>query len=134
MPTSCASAPQDYYHEDCPVLYALNLVGQKWKLPILWQLGGQSRHYNQLKRRVTGVTNTMLTKSLRELEAAGLVDRQVLPLNPPETCYRLTDRGRSLLPTLQQLHEWGATQIRLDRKGEESHASHSNQQWAVNDY
>ena len=92
---------QDIREHRCPVLYALDIVGQKWKLPILWYLHAQENtRYNELKRRVAGITNMMLTKSLRELEADGLVARTVYDTIPPKVEYALTDNGAALLPAL----------------------------------
>lgn len=97
----------------CPILYALDLVGQKWKLPILWYLHEASAtRYNELKRRMPGITNTMLTKSLRELEEAGLVERHSYGTVPPKVEYALTDDGRALLPTLNELYKWGEARMR----------------------
>ena len=98
----------DVMEDRCPILYALDLVGQKWKLPILWYLHeAEATRYNELKRRMPGITNTMLTKSLRELEGAGLVSRHSYGTVPPKVDYSLTDAGRGLLPTLNELYRWG---------------------------
>ncbi|MDO4560623.1 MAG: helix-turn-helix domain-containing protein [bacterium] len=100
----------------CPVVYALGVIGQKWKLPILWHLFPQeATRYSELKRSVRGVTNMMLTKSLHELEEHGLVTRRQYEAVPPRVEYSLTERGRSLLPTLSELYKWGEEQMRLDK-------------------
>lgn len=106
------------YNNKCPILYALKIIGQKWKLPILWHLSKfEMLHYNELKRCVTGITNTILTKCLRELESDGLVSRFQHNTIPPSVEYRLTERGKSLLPALNELYYWGKEQIELkDRK------------------
>ena len=103
---------QDIREHRCPVLYALDIVGQKWKRPILWYLHAQENtRYNELKRRVAGITNMMLTKSLRELEADGLVARTVYDTIPPKVEYALTDNGAALLPALNALYQWGTAQM-----------------------
>lgn len=100
--------------ETCPVLYALNLIGQKWKLPILWYMyDEQPIRYNELRRKLSGITNVMLTKSLRELEEAGLVSRVQYNEIPPRVEYSLTDRGEALMPTLNELYKWGQEQMKL---------------------
>jgi len=106
------------YNNKCLILYALKIIGQKWKLPILWHLSKfEMLHYNELKRCVTGITNTILTKCLRELESDGLVSRYQHSTIPPSVEYRLTERGKSLLPALNELYHWGKDQIELkDRK------------------
>lgn len=103
----------------CPILYSLGIVGQKWKLPILWFLHKQEgTRYNELRRQISGITNTMLTKSLRELEAAGLVRRVEEETVPPKVEYFLTEDGKALLPTLNALYEWGERQMAKDGAGE----------------
>lgn len=107
-----ANPMTDIAENRCPVLYALDIVGQKWKLPILWYLHKGSIRYNELKRRVTGITNIMLTKSLRELEEAGLVKREVFNTIPPKVEYSLTENGEALLPALNELYKWGEGQMK----------------------
>lgn len=109
---------QNTYEEKskCPIIYALDIVGQKWKIPIMWHLSEQEAiRYNELKRSVTGITNMMLTKSLQELEARQLVNRVQYNTIPPKVEYSLTKRGKSLLPALEELSMWGETQIKLDK-------------------
>jgi len=103
----------DITEDRCPILYALDVVGQKWKLPILWYLHeAEATRYNELKRRIPGITNMMLTKSLRELEEAGLVSRYSYDTVPPRVEYSLTQSGRDLLPTLNELYKWGKAHMR----------------------
>ncbi|MFV0423409.1 winged helix-turn-helix transcriptional regulator [Oleidesulfovibrio sp.] len=105
----------------CPILYALDLIGGKWKLPIIWHLADrQVVRYNELKRSVTGITNMMLTKSLKELEQSGLVLRVQHQEVPPRVEYSLTERGRKLLPAMNKLYEWGKEQVEFSghRKAE----------------
>ena len=64
----------DVINKKCPILHTLSIIGQKWKLPIIWYLHEkENTRYNELKRRIPGITNIMLTKSLRELEDSGIV-------------------------------------------------------------
>ena len=82
------------YTVPCPIIHALNLIGGKWKLPVLWHLfDAESVRYNELKRSVVGITNIMLTQCLRELEAAGLVRRDDFGEVPPRVEYSLTGPG-----------------------------------------
>jgi len=104
------------YETKCPIIYALNIVGHKWKLPIMWYLfENETTRYNELKRRVKGITYMMLTKSLQELEAHKLVIRTQYETIPPKVEYSLTERGKELLPTLNELYRWGEKQIKLDK-------------------
>lgn len=92
----------------CPIIYSMQIIGSKWKIPILWYLMlKDGQHYNELKRSVGGITNTMLTKSLRELEADGLVNRISYGTVPPSVTYHLTDLGKEFILTMGELFEWG---------------------------
>lgn len=98
----------------CPLIYALNIVGAKWKLPIMWYvLKSEPIRYNELKRQVKGITNTMLTKSLRELEEHGLIIRNEYDTNPPKVEYSLSEQGKALLPTFDALSVWGEAQMKI---------------------
>ena len=95
------------YTVPCPVIHALRLIGGKWKLPILWHLfDAETVRYNELKRRVVGVTNIMLTQCLVRRIDYGEV--------PPRVEYALTERGRDLLPALRELYAWGGKQLARD--------------------
>lgn len=94
--------------KNCPIIYSMKIISSKWKIPILWYLileDGQ--HYNQLKRTLSGITNTMLTKSLREMESDGLVRRHCYSTVPPSVTYHLTDLGKELVFTMGELFEFG---------------------------
>ena len=102
---------------ECLILHVFRRIGGKWKLPILWHLADQETvRYNELKRSVRGVTNMMLTKCLRELEDFGLVIRQQYNEVPPRVEYSLTNRGKTLLPALEQLYAWGREQLEYEKK------------------
>ncbi|MGB9859895.1 MAG: winged helix-turn-helix transcriptional regulator [Moorellaceae bacterium] len=98
--------------DSCPVTYALKLIGGKWQIPILWVLSQNGKmRYNELKRSIGGITNMMLTKSLKELEENGLIQRVPYMEIPPRVEYSLTDVGRSLMPVLDELARWGREQM-----------------------
>lgn len=93
----------------CPLERALKLIGGKWKIRIICALNhSDATRYNELKRKIFGVTNTMLASSLKEMEEDGLVTRMQYPEMPVRVEYSLTDTARSLLPLLGQLAQWGA--------------------------
>ena len=105
--------------EICPIVYALAIIGQKWKIPILWHLSEEGTlRYGELKRGIAGITNLMLTQSLRELEAHGLVSRADLGGKVPHTEYSLTESGRSLVPLLHEIDRWGKEQMTRDISGD----------------
>ena len=119
MTKSPASTTAGVYDDktQCPILHVFRRIGGKWKLPILWHLADQETvRYNELKRSVRGVTNMMLTKCLRELEDFGLVIRQQYNEVPPRVEYSLTNRGKTLLPALEQLYAWGREQLEYEKK------------------
>ena len=92
----------------CPASRAIELVAHKWTIHILFalhQAGGPIR-FRKLQVAVTPITQKELTKRLRDLERAGMVDRQVFAEVPPRVEYRLTELGSSLVPALTGLHEW----------------------------
>jgi DNA-binding HxlR family transcriptional regulator len=93
------------YH--CPVELAVDVVGGRWRTVILSHLKEGVHRYGELRRRMPGVSEKMLTQRLRELEADGLVRRDDLGTMPPHVEYRLTEEGRSLAPVLQALYDWG---------------------------
>ena len=95
--------------EQCPLQHAMEIIGGKWKLAILCSLGvdGQVR-YNDLKRRISGISNTMLAKSLHELEECGLVTRTEYLEVPVRVEYEITEKAKELGPILVQLAQWGA--------------------------
>lgn len=93
--------------EGCPVEAALEIIGGKWKGVALYHLADGTKRFNELKRLAGTVTQRTLTKQLRELETDGLINRKVYAVVPPKVEYSLTDKGRSLVPILIALREWG---------------------------
>lgn len=91
-----------------PVELALHVIGGKWKMPILWRLEKRTWRYNELRRELAGISHKMLTQHLRELEHHGLITRTVHPVVPPHVDYALTALGRTTLPIIGSLREWGS--------------------------
>ncbi|MCG8484990.1 MAG: helix-turn-helix transcriptional regulator, partial [Clostridia bacterium] len=88
----------------CPLTYALDLIGGKWRLPIIWALSqNDTLRYNALKRKIDGITNMMLSQVLKEMESYGLVNRKQYMEIPPRVEYSLTDAGKNLIPALESL-------------------------------
>ncbi len=105
---------ENIYETKCPILYAMEIIGQKWKLPILWYIAdaeNQTLRYRELEKKVVGITATMLTKCLRELERDGLVRRTQYNTIPPTVEYTLTERGKSLIPALESVYQWADDQM-----------------------
>lgn len=95
----------------CPVETTLDLIGGKYKALILWHLSSGTLRFNQLQKLVTA-TPRMLTLQLRELEQDGLVERKVYAEVPPKVEYSMTELGRSLMPILTAMRDWGAQYLR----------------------
>lgn len=93
---------------NCEKELTLSIIGGKWKLLIMWYLGKEgTKRFGELKSLIPGITHRMLVSQLRELEEDLIVQRKVYPVVPPKVEYSLTDRGRSLMPILDAMHEWG---------------------------
>ncbi|MFE7130224.1 winged helix-turn-helix transcriptional regulator [Streptomyces sp. NPDC057638] len=90
----------------CPVGEVFRRVGDKWSMLLVILLGGRPYRYNELHRSVEGISQRMLTRTLRGLEADGLVRREVRPTVPPGVEYSLTPLGRTLLVPLSALADW----------------------------
>lgn len=95
----------------CPVSATLNLIGGKYKALILWHLSEGALRYSDLRKRIGHATAKMLTQQLRELEADDLIHREVYPVVPPKVEYSLTALGKSLLPVLVTMRDWGANYL-----------------------
>ncbi|HSH04551.1 MAG TPA: helix-turn-helix domain-containing protein [Anaerolineae bacterium] len=100
---------------DCPVETCLEMLSGKWKPRILWKIyQHEVVRFNELRREIAGgITAKMLTQQLRQLEADGLVERQVYAVVPPKVEYRLTTFGQTLTPVLDAIATWGVTQNEL---------------------
>ena len=96
----------------CPVEATLELIGGKYKALILWHLSEKKLRFSELRKVIKHATPKMLTQQLRELEANALIHREVFPVIPPKVEYSLTETGRSLLPILVAMRDWGAGYLR----------------------
>ncbi|MCM3171936.1 helix-turn-helix domain-containing protein [Paenibacillus sp. MER 99-2] len=96
----------------CPVEASINLIGGKWKILILYHLiSDTSKRFNELQKTLSTITHRTLTRQLRELEEDRLIRRIIHPEVPPKVEYMLTDTGKSLVPILMQLQNWGTNYL-----------------------
>ena len=93
---------------DCPVATTVGLIGSKWKLLILRNLLMRSWRFNELRKDLDGISQKVLTDSLRQMEADGILTRTVYPEVPPRVEYALSELGESMRPVLTAMHEWGS--------------------------
>ena len=98
--------------DNCPVEATLDLIGGKYKALILWHLSDGVLRFSELRSRIPKATPKMLTQQLRELETQALIHREVYPVIPPKVEYSLTETGRSLMPILVAMRDWGAQYLR----------------------
>lgn len=94
-------------YTECPVEAALDMIGGKWKPMIIALLMAGPIRFNELRRRLRGVTHRVLSLQLTDLERTGLVNRRVIPDNPPKVEYSLTEMGKTLQPLITELEKWG---------------------------
>ncbi len=100
-----ARAP-DVYAANCPTRQLLDRVADKWSVLILTTLGNSEMRFNALKRRIDGISQKMLSQTLRSLERDGLVLRHVVPTVPVTVSYAISPLGRELLDALQAMIDW----------------------------
>lgn len=93
---------------NCPVSTTLNLIGGKYKALILWHLAESKLRFSQLNKLIPSATAKMLTQQLREMETQNLIHREVYAVVPPKVEYSLTELGRSLMPVLIAMRDWGS--------------------------
>ncbi len=94
---------------ECPVATTVRLIGNKWKLLIIRDLLEGARRFGELKKSVSGISQKVLSENLRALESDGIISREVFAEVPPRVLYSLTDVGRSLLPVIDAMADWGET-------------------------
>lgn len=116
--------------EDCQTVSSvIARIGDKWSLQIIVLLGSGTKRFNEIKRTVNGVSQRMLTLTLRGLERDGLVNRTIFPTVPPRVDYELTELGKSLWLVIEPLGEWAIShvnEIKLARKQFDSHIADLN--------
>lgn len=91
----------------CPVATTVALIGSKWKLLILRNLMARPWRFNELKKDLEGISQKVLTDSLRSMEADGLITRTVYPEVPPRVEYALSELGESMRPIIHSMEAWG---------------------------
>lgn len=94
---------------DCPVATTVQLIGSKWKLLIMRNLLQRPWRFNELRKNLEGISQKVLTDSLRSMEADGIITRTVYPEVPPRVEYALSELGQSMRPILDAMETWGNT-------------------------
>lgn len=91
----------------CPVATTVQLIGSKWKLLIIRNLLKRPWRFNELQKSLEGISQKVLTDSLRSMEADGIITRTVFPEVPPRVEYALSELGQTLKPILDEMETWG---------------------------
>lgn len=92
---------------ECPVATTVQLIGSKWKVLIIRNLMQRPWRFNELKRDLTGISQKVLTDSLRSMELDGIIKRKTYPEIPPHVEYSLSDLGKSMKPIIDAMAQWG---------------------------
>ena len=99
----------------CPVATCFQLFGNKWKICVIQQLEVRPFGFNELRRAIPGISQKVLSSNLKEMEAAGLINREVVPETPVRTEHSLTELGASLMPLIESMVTWGTNYQELVR-------------------
>jgi DNA-binding HxlR family transcriptional regulator len=91
----------------CSLKDVLDIIGGKWAMPIIYHLSKGKMRFKELERTVEGINTRMLVKELKNMEANGIITREVFATVPPTVEYTLTSKGEKLLPSIVSLHTWG---------------------------
>ncbi len=91
----------------CTLKEVLDIIGGKWAMPMIYILSKGKMRFKELERSVQGINTRMLVKELKNMEANGIISREVFATVPPTVEYTLTNKGEKLLPSIVSLHTWG---------------------------
>lgn len=105
--TSTNTINREMLSDFCGMIYAIDILGGRWKLTILYKLEKKTLRFSELKKVIPNITDRMLTLHLRELERDGLIERAVYAEVPPRVEYSLSASARALIPIWQKLEHWG---------------------------
>ncbi|WP_422080812.1 winged helix-turn-helix transcriptional regulator [Ulvibacterium sp.] len=100
-----------YYN---PVEFAMDRIGGTWKMPILWRLKNRVMRFGELRKDIPHITDKMLTSQLRQLEAEGFVHREVYPVVPPKVEYSITPKGKTAIPIIETIRNYGLELMRKE--------------------
>ena len=93
--------------KNCTLKDVLDIIGGKWAMPIIYNLSKGKMRFKEIERSIEGINTRMLVKELKNMEANGIITREVFATVPPTVEYTLTLKGEKLLPSIISLHSWG---------------------------
>jgi DNA-binding HxlR family transcriptional regulator len=117
-----AERPINVLDANCPSRRALGVIANKWAVLTIYALARGTKRYSELQRMIGGISQKMLTQTLRELEQEGLVERKVYPIVPPMVEYSLTPLGQTLQEPLSAICKWAESHL----SELEAHRTHSS--------
>jgi DNA-binding HxlR family transcriptional regulator len=94
--------------EECPVTATMGIIGGKWKILILHLINNDINRFGKMTMMLKDISKQMLTTQLRELENDQIIERKIYPEIPPRVEYFLTEKGKSLMPIIQSMKDWGS--------------------------
>jgi len=103
---------KDFNPHNCPVTHALNIIGGKWKILIIYAISKNCNRFSSLKRAIPMISKQMLVNQLRELEADKIIDRVIFAEIPPRVEYKITEYGQTLTPVINILQDWGLKDLK----------------------
>lgn len=109
---------------NCPTQQILDVIGNKWSVVVLYCLAYRPRRYNELQRSIEGISQKVLTQTLRRLERHGLLERRVLSKMPPNVEYALTPLGETLIEPLFAIAQWSRQNFSEVVKAREAYDQH----------
>jgi DNA-binding HxlR family transcriptional regulator len=103
--------PWNAYDKDCPTRIVLDRIADKWTVLIIGSLAVKIKRFGQLKREITGISQKVLTQTLKDLERDGIVIRKIYATVPPKVEYSLTPLGYTLISPIKSIKDWAETNI-----------------------
>ena len=101
----------DIFNKNCPTRMVLDRIADKWTVLVVNALKNETKRFGELKKEIDGISQKMLTKTLKGMERDGLIKRKAYPTIPPKVEYSLTDLGRTLVEMLQNIRFWAENNI-----------------------
>jgi DNA-binding HxlR family transcriptional regulator len=103
---------KDYNPFNCGVTHFLNMVGGKWKVLVLYGITKNCNRFSLLHKAIPQISKQMLINQLHELEADGLIEKEIFAERPPRVQYHITAIGRSLMPVILEIQKWGENDLK----------------------
>lgn len=102
---------------NCPVVFCMNVIGGKWKPSVIHMIRTDRNRHSILLKNISEISKQTLTNQLRELEADGIIERTIYPEIPPRVEYSITEFGKTLLPIIDSMYQWGIQNMKTENNG-----------------